>query len=208
MRSQRPTTVYLSAVLVALLALSLVACDNKNKIPGDAEGRVEALAQRLPASTEAVVFVGDIGKMQDTVNKLKDNIGGAVPSVEATQKQVASELGFDPLDAEAWKKAGVPIEKGSGLALAFHQNRSVLMVFVEDRQKFDATLTEKFKKAAEIEGAPKTETIDDKEVKILGSDPKNQIAWLHYGKLAIIGTPVLDEKFGGEKVSRRSSSPG
>ncbi len=182
------------STMVGLIALtSLAGCDKKNtnSIPSDAKGRLTAMAAHLPASTEAALFVGDVAKMRNTVNDI-NVLGEALPELGATQKQVEAELGFDPLDANSWKQAGIP--DGSAITVAFVNNRAVIMTYVEDRQKFDTMLSDKLKKALDSTEAPKTQDVNGKQVKLMGAD-KEQIAWLHDGKLAIIATSVLDEQF-------------
>lgn len=194
---KRNLTKMVAFAAVGLLVLS--GCGNKKgSIPKDSQGRIEDMASRLPSSAEAAIFVGDIAKMRDTMNKIKTNVGSALPQVEATEKQVENELGFNPLDAESWKSAGVP--ESSGFTIAFVNNRTTMMVYVDDRQKFDTLLAEKLKKATDSKEAPKTETVDGVEVKIVGAGEK-QIAWTHDGKLAIIATGVLDAKLGGDQAS-------
>lgn len=181
-------------MMLGLFALtSMAGCDKKStkSIPGDANGRIEAMAARLPISTEAALFVGDVAKMRGTLNSV-NALGDAIPELGATQKQIEAELGFDPLDANSWKQAGVP--DNSAITVAFVNNRAVIMTFVEDRQKFDTMLSDKLKKALDSTEAPKTQDVSGKQVKLMGKD-NEQIAWLHDGKLAIIATSVLDEQF-------------
>lgn len=185
----------LSTTLLIASALCLTGCDKKGTIPNDAKGRIEGMAAHLPASTEAAVFIGDVAQFRSTMTTINTTLGEAVPELAATQKQLEAELGFDPLDANAWKLAGIPDK--SAVTIAFVNNRTVIMTYVEDRQKFDTMLADKAKKALDTTEAPKSEEIDGKQVKTLGTGSE-QIAWLHDGKLAIIATSVLDEKLGGD----------
>lgn len=190
------------AATVSLLAITSLStgCD-KNKtdaIPGSAQDRLTTMASRLPASTEAALFVGDVAKMRSSLNAI-NTLGDAIPELGATQKQVEAEIGFDPLDANSWKQAGIP--DNSAITVAFVNNRTVIMTFVEDRQKFDTMLSDKLKKALDTTEAPKSQDVGGKQVKLMGKD-NDQIAWLHDGKLAILATSVLDEKFTtGDKAS-------
>lgn len=182
------------AATVSLLAItSLAGCD-KNKtdtIPATAQDRLTTMASRLPASTEAALFVGDVAQMRSSLNAI-NTLGDAIPELNATQKQIEAEIGFDPLDANSWKQAGIP--DNSAITVAFVNNRTVIMAFVEDRQKFDTMLSDKLKKALDTTEAPKAQDVGGKQVKLMGKDA-DQIAWLHDGKLAILVTSVLDEKF-------------
>jgi hypothetical protein len=195
MNMKKNSTIYLSGVLTIAMSIALVGCDKKGKIPGDAKGRIEGMASVLPKGTEAALFVGDIGKMRETMTTVKSTIGDAVPQLEATQKQVESEIGFDMFDAKAWEGAG--LSDKTGFTVAFVDNRLAMVAYVNDRQKFDTFVAEKAKKATESSEAPKTEDVDGKQVKIVGKDDK-QIAWVHEGKLAILATSVLEKEMGGD----------
>ncbi len=186
-------TLPLTATIGMFALMSFTGCDKKGtaSIPKDADSRISTMAAKLPAGTEAALFVGDVAKMRTSLNDI-NTLSDAIPELGATQKQVEAEIGFDPLDANSWKQAGIP--DNSALSVSFVNNRTVIMVFVEDRQKFDTMLSEKLKKAMDSTEAPKAQDVGGKQVKVMGKD-KEQIAWLHDGKLAIIATSVLDEKF-------------
>ncbi|MEC9397690.1 MAG: hypothetical protein VX475_08735, partial [Myxococcota bacterium] len=132
MNMKKNSTIYLSGVLTIAMSIALVGCDKKGKIPGDAKGRIEGMASVLPKGTEAALFVGDIGKMRETMTTVKSTIGDAVPQLEATQKQVESEIGFDMFDAKAWEGAG--LSDKTGFTVAFVDNRLAMVAYVNDRQ--------------------------------------------------------------------------
>ncbi len=195
MKFMKQSTVYASGILVALGAFALTGCD-KDKMPDTAEARVQDMAEHLPKSSEGAIFVGDVSEMRTTMNLVKGSVGDVVPQMEATQKQLTDQVGFDPLDENAYKQAGV--YPNSGAAVAFVENRSAMMVYVKERQKFDAALTAQAKKAFEIDSAPKSEKKGELTIKVLGTEPSKQIAWTHAGKLAIIAAPVVESEVEGE----------
>ena len=202
MTAPRPYSALKSALLLGLIVLtSASGCDkNKGAIPATAEGRITQMATHLPASTEAALFVGDLGELRVAMNHL-GALGEAIPELTATQKQIEAQIGFDPLDANAWKQAGVP--DNSAITAAFVNNRTVVMVYVEDRQKFDTTLTQKLQRSLDVSEAPKSKAIGDRQIKVLG-EGDSQVAWLHDGKLAILASNVLNERF---TVGDQSAAP-
>ena len=184
----------LPAVVSGALALCAMGCDKKgaaDSIPADVQGRIEGLAANLPATSEGALFVGDIGQMSKALGVLQTNLNTALPQIEATRKQAQAELGFDPLDENAWKQAGVP--GNSGFAVGTTNAHAVMLVYVEDRQKFDAALTSQLQKAMEVKAAPTATKSGDYEVKTIKKDDA-EIVWLHKGKLALLTGPALDEK--------------
>lgn len=197
MNLKRKAALYSSTFLMIATSAALVGCksDKKASIPGDAQGRIEGMASVLPQSTEAAIFVGDIGKMRKTMLAIKDTVGEAVPQLEATQKQVEAEIGFNPLDAKAWETAG--LSDSTGFTVAFVNNRLAMIAYVNDRQKFDTFVTEKAKKATGATAAPTSEDVGGKQVKIITEGDKT-IAWVHEGKLAILATSVMEKEMGGD----------
>ena len=189
-----------ASALVLVCGCAALGCDKEGneKMPKTAEGRVQALADHIPAEAEAALFVGDIGKMSQSLGQVREVLG-AVPQIAATQQMLTQQLGFDPLDASSWSKMGV--EPDSGFTIALVNNRAAIMTYVKDRQKFDAALS---KQAQGLTGAqaatPKVESVGDIKVKLMaGTDATKQLAWAHRGELVVIGTPALAAELGGDQ---------
>ncbi len=187
-----------ATVALSLATMTLVACgDNKNKIPSSPEGRIDAIAARLPAASEASLFLADYSAFKESAKQLEDTLGPAAADFKSGQEELKTKFGIDLTNPDSLKEAAGIAPKG-GLGIALSDNRSTLMVFVEDSAKFDEWMKTKIAKELEIEGEPKSEKIGEAEVKVLGEDVKKQIAWTHYGKLAIVASPQLEEGAGGE----------
>jgi hypothetical protein len=187
-----------ATLALSLAAMTLVACgDNKNKIPSSPEGRIDAIAARLPAASEASLYLADYSAFKESSKQLEDTLGPAAADFKSGQEELKTKFGIDLSNPESLKEAAGISPKG-GLGIGLSDNRATLMVFVEDQAKFDEWMKTKIAKEIEIEGEPTSEKVGEAEVKILGSDAKKQIAWTHYGKLAIVASPQLEEGAGGE----------
>ncbi len=173
----------------AITALALTGCDKKGEIPKTADARVEDFASRLPATAEGAVFVGDVDKLDKTLATIKTSAGPAAQQLDVAQEQLAAQVGVDLLKPASWGEAGL---SRSGMAAGVVGKQITLMAYVEDRQKFDALFAEKAKGAINATEAPKSETIDGKQVKVLSGAEGKQLAWLHEGKLVIIGTSAME----------------
>ena len=195
MRLSKIQQTMLPALLAGCLALGAMACDKKgaiDSIPSDVQGRIDGLAANFPASAEGAVFVGEIGQMTKALGVLQTNLSTALPQIEAGRQQAQAELGFDPLDENAWKQAGVPAN--SGFALGTMNAHAVMLVYVEDRQKFDAALTGQLQKVLGVKTGPTATKDGDYALKTLKGEGTREIVWLHKGKLAMLTGPALDEK--------------
>ena len=187
-----------ATVAVSLASLTLTACgDNKNTIPSSPEARIKSLAARLPATSEASVYLADFSGFKASAAQLQDTLGPAAAELKSGQEELKTKFGIDLSNPESLKEAAGISPKG-GLALGLADNRSTLMIYVEDAAKFDAFMKDKIGKELEITGEPKEETIGEAKVKVLGEDVKKQIAWTHFGKMAIVASPQLEEGAGGE----------
>lgn len=170
-------------LVLSVATLAMPACKKEGAIPTSATGRVTDFAEHLPAQAEGAVFVGDLKAMRETLTTVKTEVGTVVPQIEGIQKEITNELGVDILDAASYAQAGIA---DAGIATAFVKDRIALFVYVNDAQKFDTFFAEKAKKLSGSDAAAKAETINDLQVKLVGDGPK-QVAWVHDGKLVIIG---------------------
>ena len=181
----------LMTTAVAALSISALGCDGcgtpgKDVIPKTAEKRVVQMAQRLPANTEAVLFVSDYEKTREALGSLKDRIGQALP-IEDLERELKKEVGVDPLDPASYKKAGLAAD--AGLAVALNDNRLYFLTYVEDRQAFEKIIGEQLKKGlGQSNAVVKNAEADGVKVKYIGEDPGERVGWTYWGKMVLIGT--------------------
>jgi hypothetical protein len=186
--------------LVCVASLSLMACGGKKgEMPKTADSRVEDFANHLPASTEAMLVVGDLMKLKDAATKISTTIEAVAPEAAAGRKEIEKELGITLTDSATWAQTG--INTAGGFAIAPVQGRVVIMTYVEDRLKFDTFITEKAKKGFKVTDAAKVEKLGELEVKSMGKDDGEGISWAHDGKLVIIATSLLEKEGAFEKAT-------
>lgn len=184
-------------VLAALLLLSVAACDggcgsgtSSKTVPKTATARITNMSGHLPPSTQVSIVVGDLEQMRTSLKATRDSLGSAVPMTGLIEQQAKSELGIDIFDAKSWEQSG--IAANGGVTFAVVGTRPVLVTYVEDPQKFEKAFTDQLKKSMAIEGMPKSETLRETQVKVLG-DGDDSVAWAYNGKLIAIAFPESEE---------------
>lgn len=185
-------------IVTALATIALPACKKEGEIPSSPAARVVDLAEHLPATTEGAVFVGDLKAMRETLTTIKAEIGPLVPQLEGYQKEISNELGLDVLDAATYAQAGIA---DAGTGVAYINGQVALFVYVQDPVKFDTFFAERAKKVTGATAEPKTETVNELQVKVVGELPK-QVAWVHAGKLVIIGSKTANAAADGPGVAQ------
>lgn len=185
-----------AATVLSIMTLALSACKKSgtHTVPTTAEGRIEAFAQVLPASSPGAFYVGDFAKMQTSLDAANKSMGSLVPDFKASQEELKKTLGFDIQDPESWKTVGIAPHGGLGLGVA--NFRLVLTTYVNDQAKFNAYMADKVAKGLELGSAKvKTEQVDGKTIHILGEDTMKQIAWLHHGKMVLVASPPFEKEY-------------
>lgn len=187
----------ISFAFAALLLVFAAACDggcgsatSSKTVPKTATARITNMSGHLPPSTQVSFVVGDLEGMRTSLKATRDSLGSAVPMTGLIEQQVKSELGIDIFDAKSWEQSG--IAANSGMTLAVVGTRPVLVTYVDDPQKFEKSFTDQLKKSMAVDGMPKSETLRDTQVKVLGSDA-DSVAWAYNGKLVAIAFPESDE---------------
>ncbi len=188
-----------SAALFAVASMTLVACAGPGvqSIPESSQGRLSLLAERLPASSEASVYVTDLKGLSAGIKRVDASFGDAAGGVRDLQAELNDKFGIDLMDTGSLRDAA-GIAPDGGLAFGFVDNRSVLLIYVVDAEKFDAFVGGKIRDEIGLEGEVATEKVGDVEVRVLGANVEKQLAWAHFGKVAILATPQLDPEKGGE----------
>lgn len=223
MNASRSFSILLSLLFVATFAAcdgGCGGCGDSSKIPSKPIDRVKDVASKLPKNTEAVLFLADLKETRAGLNNMKARMpDGAV--IESVQKQFQANFGIDLLDRESWAKAGIAPDSSMGIAI--HRSRVIALTYVENRQQFEKTMTEKAKNAFQIKAVTKNEKVGGHTMKVLSDDPAKQVAWMYQGKMALVVMPatsadgalekgtaslVLSEIAGTEKAASLASTEG
>ena len=185
----------LANALLALTSLTLVACATPGVkvVPEAPKSRLTQLAERLPASSEASVYLTDLDRFGAGFTR----ISGMSEDLSRMRVTFDDTFGVDLGDVGSWR-AEAGIAPDGGMALGFAEDRSVWLVYVDDTQAFDTFLSTTMRAEAGVEVEAVETRIGDVVVKVLGADIEGQIAWTHFGKLAIVASPQLDPERGGE----------
>lgn len=180
----------------ALLLVSATACDGgcsksgSKTVPDSSSARVKNMAEHLPGSTQVSFIVGDIEGMRTSLKKTRDTLGSDMPMSDLIEQQAKNELGIDIFDAKSWEKSGIA-PKG-GLSVSVVGTHPVMLTYINDTQKFEKSFTDQLKKSMSIEGMPKSVTVNDTKVKVVGSDDQT-VAWAYNGKLVAVVFPEADD---------------
>ncbi len=186
--------------LLAVASMTLVACAGPGvqSIPESSQGRLSQLAERLPASSEASVYLTDLNGLSAGFKRAEGAYGeGSQGGLRGLQAELNDKFGIDLNDTGSWRDSA-GIAPGGGLAFGFTGNRSVMLAYVENAEMFDTFMSTKVRDETGIEGEAKETQIGDVVVKVLGANVEQQIAWTHFGKLAIVASPQLNPEKGGE----------
>jgi hypothetical protein len=188
------------AALLAVASMTLVACAGPGvqSIPESSKGRLSQLAERLPASSEASLYMTDLNGLSAGIKRASAAYGeGSQGGLVELQAELNDKFGIDLADPGSWRDAA-GIAPGGGLAFGFTGNRSVMLAYVENAEMFDSFMSTKVRDEAGIEGEAVETKVGDVVVKVLGANVEQQVAWTHFGKLAIVASPQLDPEKGGE----------
>lgn len=196
MNSLRNLGLLISLLLVGTFVACDGGCGSKDSIPAKPIDRVKNIGEQLPKSTEAVLFLSDLKATRTALNDVKSRLPNA-DVVESVQKQFQTNFGIDLLDRESWGRAGIAPD--SSMAIAIHRSRVVAITYVEKKQLFEKTMTDKAKNAFQIEAVTKNQTVGGHSMKVLSDDPAKQIAWMYKGKMALVVLPATSSDGALEK---------
>lgn len=146
-------------LVLVLLALALWNCDGGcscgepqgAQVPQTPRERLEVYAQHLPAQTELATFFVDMDGVRGSTSGLSARFKGSLP-VDAYRQEVQRVVGVDLLEKASYAQAG--IHPDGGLAVGYYRETPVVMLYVQDKAKFQAQALKSLQKYYRVKDAP------------------------------------------------------
>ncbi|MEM1346988.1 MAG: hypothetical protein AAGI01_00430, partial [Myxococcota bacterium] len=179
--------------LAAVGVLALTGCSKKKgELPNTAQGRLQAFADRLPANSEASLYIPDFSKAESDFKKVNTNLEALVGQLGAANKQAKDSFEIDLTDMQTLAAKGIAAK--SGAAIGFVAGQTAVLTYVDKPEEFNKFMAGKVKEELGEGAQLKKEKVGEADVQVLVNG-EQELAWTYVGKMVIIGTNAIDQQF-------------
>lgn len=192
-------------LLAALLVLAVVDCDGGcscgasggSQVPSTAHGRVQALAEHLPADVDMALFFPDLPGVRSSLAMLAGRFSGSLP-VDAYTREITEVLGVDLLDEASYSAAG--IAPNGGFAFATVKGAPLLLIYLTDPVRFETQVIGALRKHYRVAETPKVDPATG-TVTLVGSGVEFSYKILPGGLAVLVGRPPVGKRGSAELLA-------
>ncbi len=181
-------------LLVLLVALSAAGCDGCSsslEAPADdAEARIAAHAQLIPADADAALVVPEIRQMPETMHNVLQRHRHVDPGAQNLATRISQDLGVQITSLEMMELAGFHLD--GSLMVSMVDGRPVLTIDVADKSAFERYFTGHIRRERRTETRIEDVEFGEREFRVSGDSTLDDLAWTFDGSSAIVVLPPYE----------------
>lgn len=184
------------AIMVVFSLVLGAACDGcgactDERLEADADTRVTALANLLPATTDAAIVIPELSELPDALDYTFGRLEHVDPDARALENQINQVLGLRVTDIESWDAAGFAPD--SSMMFSMVGGRPVMAAYLDDKNAFQTHFVGRLRERTETSVPIQENAIGDRDFQVSGTGPVSDMAWFHDDAIVVLVFPPLSE---------------